>query len=229
MEKNIDYTMAKRIADMYPSRCLDGKSCISEMRDYEINNHIHTNWRQMEWFGWYSEFLCTTNKTNSFSRSQERFITATGASMFFDYVDDLSNIVFDLKSTVAYNGKCDHKLITNDLDAIKNIVRIHGRVLFAVITAEPVMDDDDSLRIWHDKLKGRKTKYVRLGEKHGRPHRKRKKSVILSRVDIFDINSNAIIESMPVMHQGKNSNGKDRPPKMILDTSIINPVCSYQW
>lgn len=226
---NIEYeSIAERIALLFPSKNLDGRQCITAMKRYEEETGVHTNWRQMEWFGWYSEFLLNTNN-DGFSRSKDRFLTYTGSYMCFDYVDDKSGIIFDLKSSVSMNGTLDHMLITNDLTAIKNVIKIRGRLLFVVINAIPSMDMDGSFRIWHDALKGKKSKYAELGESTGRRHRARKKSVELTNIDIFDISDLSIVESMPVMKQGKNSNGNKRPEKMMIDAGILQPEYSYSF
>ena len=71
--------------------------------------------------------------------------------------------------------------------------------------------------------------FLILGESTGRRHRVRKKSVALTNIDIFDINDLSIVESMPVMKQGKNSDGNKRPEKMMIDAGILQPQYSYAF
>ena len=185
------------------------------MHDSEAATGIRTNWRQMEWFGWYSEFLA--NRLTSISRSRRRFATGGGSWMNFDYEYD--SMLFDLKASASSGGKT----ITNDLHAISEAVTLDGAMTFVVVHGAPVMDDDGSFMQWHDALKGKQTAYAQANRANGRPRRLRKAAIVLDAVKIYRLDANAVAD-MPVMRQGRNENGRPRPVKMLLDESLASPV-----
>lgn len=101
-----------------------------------------------------------------------------------------------------------------------------GSLFLFVITEQYEMDDDGSFKIWHDKLKGKPSKYVSSNK--NRRTRMRKKSAIIERMDLFEINyHNASM--LKIMKQPHNSNGKPRPMKYMLDDRLIQPVSSIIW
>lgn len=56
-----------------------------------------------------------------------------------------------------------------------------------------------------------------------------KNAVILQYIDFYVIDNMKTVDKMPIMKQGRNSNGKTRPLKMMLDTDIINPAASMAF
>lgn len=212
---NTEYDLATIIRDMYPSDRLDGRESIMSMHDDEAATGVRTNWRQMEWFGWYSEFLA--NGLHDVTRSRRRFSTGSGSWMNFDYEYD--SMLFDLKTATSSNGKT----ITNDLHAIREAITLDGVMTFVVVHGTPVMDDDGSFMQWHDALKGKQTVYERASRANGRPRRMRKAAIVLDAVKIYRLDANAVA-AMPIMRQGRNENGRPRPVKMLLDESAITPA-----
>lgn len=87
----------------------------------------------------------------------------------------------------------------------------HGRIRFLL---------SRSIRI-----KGKPSKYVSSNK--NRRMRMRKKSAIIERMDLFEINYHNA--SMLKMKQPHNSNGKPRPMKYMLDDRLIQPVSSIIW
>ena len=216
-------SIIQRIHGSFSTVSLDGRECIRDMKEYEENHGVKTNWRQSEWFGWYAEYVLN-HKTSGISRSHALFPTGSGSHMMFDYVDDSSGLIFDLKTSVSTSKR----IITNDLCAIRNAVSQHP-IGFAVIKGTATMDEDASFKLWHDTIKGRRSAYERIGETQHRKHRMLKNAVILQYIDFYVIDNMKTVDKMPIMKQGRNSNGKTRPLKMMLDTDIINPAASMAF
>lgn len=157
------------------------------------------------------------NASMHIKRSEIPFQTGDNSEMLFDYEYD--GIVFDMKT----HGVNDNVMILNDMNAIDACIVKQGSLFLFVITEQYAMDDDGSFKIWHDKLKGKPSKYVSSNK--NRRTRMRKKSAIIERMDLFEINyHNASM--LKIMKQPHNSNGKPRPMKYMLDDRLIQPVSS---
>lgn len=201
---------------------------VMKMKTYENdirstgNAKYNSQWRQMEIPAWYNEFIMNNycNASMHIKRSEIPFQTGDNSEMLFDYEYD--GIVFDIKT----HGVNDNVMILNDMNAIDACIVKQGSLFLFVITEQYAMDDDGSFKIWHDKLKGKPSKYVSSNK--NRRTRMRKKSAIIERMDLFEINyHNASM--LKIMKQPHNSNGKPRPMKYMLDDRLIQPVSSIIW
>lgn len=73
---------------------------------------------------------------------------------------------------------------------------------------------------WHQELKGGKSKYEINREKRTSVSRYRKTKIELQEI-LFLVVTSKNISSLGIHHQGRNSNGKPRPPKYMLDYETI--------
>ncbi len=199
-----DIAAAKRaFADI--SYCWDGKKCIMEMKDANYNQ-----WRQMEWFGFYFEFLCMQRLGGIFSIPGDKYGTVASAC-------------FDAKRAVNWDFKAkaiksdDHRLILNDvvaMDASVSSFKAHG-VIIALCDVD-YNDENRSFQKWHDDLKGGKSKYTLAREKRTSISRYRKTSAVLREI-LFIVLDAKNISFLDIYNQGRNSNGAPRPPKYSMN------------
>jgi len=197
---------------------LEGKEAILWMKENGSNN-----WRQMEWIGWYYE-----------ERTRELLMKSLGGTVgkkfentSFDYF--LAGRHYDFKAHCLYNplGSKNNDVIINDCEAFNQAVNDGGLTL-VLLMGEALFDDNGTFKRWHDSLKGKPSKYVIDGNKSGRPSRTRKSSFRLTEIqmiefeDAHDIENGLELGWLKISPQGKNSNGKPRPPKYSLNLSKFN-------
>jgi hypothetical protein len=202
---------------------LEGKEAILWMKE-----NGSRNWRQMEWIGWYYE-----------ERTRELLMASLGGSMgktfvntSFDYY--LHGRHYDFKAHCLYNphGSKNNDLIINDCEAFNQAIA-NGGMTLVLFTGEASFDDAGSFKQWHDALKGKPSKYVLEGSKTGRSSRTRKSSFQLTDIQIIEFNDFRDIERglesgwLKVTPQGRNSNGKPRPPKYSLNLPKFNNMTQY--
>lgn len=118
----------------------DGRQSILEMK-----NAGNCQWRQMEWMGFYFEFLCK----NAFDGILEMPGMRYGRAEF----DAFCNINWDFKAH-AINSTA-HKIITNDMEAVASAVNEHDHYeLILAMSKVEYNDEDRTFKRWHDELKG---------------------------------------------------------------------------
>jgi len=97
----------------------DGRKAILELKAADYN------WRQMEWFGFYFEYLCVTRLHGLLQIPGDRFsfVRPNGRKTF---------VTFDMKGTINWDIKSkaiktdDHRSILNDQEATDRSVREYG-------------------------------------------------------------------------------------------------------
>lgn len=191
---------------------LDGEEAISWMME-----NGSKNWRQMEWIGWFYE-----------ERTRETLISSLGGSpgmtfgnTSFDYYLDGRH--YDFKAHCLYNphGAKNNDVIVNDCEAFNQAAE-NGGITLVLLMGEASFDDDGSFKKWHDALKGKPSKYVLEGNQTGRSSRTRKSAFQLTEIQIIEFNDISDVQHgldsgwLKVTSQGRNSNGKPRPPKYTL-------------
>ena len=148
----------------------DGKEAIQALRSAGYQ------WKQMEWPGWYFEFLarqCVREHLNG--RPGPTF----GNTVF----DCQINRIWDFKAHPA-NG-LNGWMILNDREAIDRCIAVHGGVGFIVAVGDATYDVDGTFKAWHDKLKGGVSQYERTRVARGAPSRRRKTCFRVSRFVAF--------------------------------------------
>jgi hypothetical protein len=183
----------------------DGKECVLELKKADYN------WKQMEWWGFYFEYKAKTLLADKFSAG-ERF----------------DNVSFDLKGAINWDLKAkaiksdEHKVILNDKSAMEKSVeknKYHGEII-ALCDVE-YNDVNRSFQKWHTELKGGKSAYEIEREGRTSVSRYRKTKAELVEI-ILLILKKEDLDLLGTMKQGRNSNGKPRPEKYMLDLEIID-------
>ena len=148
--------MARRLPDV-----IDGKEAILAMKAGGS-----TNWRQMEWIGFFPEFW--------FERNLAVELDSQVGPKFGNVVFDVKRqFVWDLK---AHSQGANHWAPLNDVEAVtKCIVEFDG-VGFLVVSGPCDYDTDGQFKRWHDEVKGGRSKYSLAGDAVGRLGRTRKTS-----------------------------------------------------
>jgi|TARA_B110000438_G_scaffold109284_1_gene107251 hypothetical protein len=191
----------------------DGKKVILEMKENEGRN-----WRQMEWIGWYFEYWCNRNLK---SVMQMPCSKKYGKVEFDGYLE----IPWDFKVHVTKSG---NNIIVNDLQSIKNAIKDFGCIGLIVVIGSAIYDNElQDFKQWHDKQKGKISNYVRKNIEKGISSRQRKVSMKISKILFIKLDDDCL-DNCSIHNQGKNSNGKPREPKVLLDLTKINSKIVYQ-
>ena len=173
------------------------------------------NWRQMEWWAFYFEYKVKNLLKDVCSVPGDRF----------------DRVEFDLKTQINWDIKAkaiksdDSGVILNDTSAMEQSIEAHGfhGEIIGLCDVE-YNDIDRSFQNWHSELKGGLSKYEKQSRKDPTFRsfsRYRKTSAELMEIVyvVFDVDA---LEKLDVMKQGRNSNGRPRPPKYSLRLKQIN-------
>ncbi len=187
-------------------RVWEGKKSILELKE------ANYNWRQMEWWAFYFEHLCHQRLRGKFQIPGERF----------------GSVGFDLKGCVNWDLKAKaiksdmHKCILNDCAAIDNSVEKNGAhgVIIALCDVE-YNDVDRTFQEWHSQLKGGLSAYEKERRTRTEVSRYRKTKAELAEVLFLRLDKDGV-GTLSQMKQGRNSNGKPRPPKYMLDLDAVD-------
>ena len=205
MKKDIDI-----LTDVLPKikTRWDGVDSILELKEADYN------WRQMEWLGFYFEYLCRKLFGGEFEIPGGRY---DGVNF-----DVKRQINWDLK---AHAIKSDvHRIILNDCLAMEASAREHGAHGEIVALCDVVYNDADrSFQKWHTELKGGKSAYEIERESRTSVSRYRKTSANLVEILILTLTGKDL-EKLPVMRQGRNSNGAPRSEKYMLDLENLDGI-----
>lgn len=202
-----DIAKAKHALATLP-RVWDGTKSVLELKEADYN------WRQMEWWAFYFEHLCHERLAGVFQIPGERFGT----------------VGFDLKGCVNWDMKAkaiksdDHKCILNDCSAIDATIAKYGEhgVLIALCDVE-YNDVNRTFQQWHSKLKGGLSAYEKERRTRTAVSRYRKTKADLAEVLFLRLDK-AAVARLGCMKQGRNSNGKPRPPKYMLDLEDVDGI-----
>lgn len=186
----------------------DGKQSILELQEADYN------WRQMEWAGFYFEYLCRRHLQELFEVPGESFGSTT----------------FDAKRSVNWDFKWhaikthSHKAILNDKQAMEDTIAKYGA--YGVIVCLCDVDYNDINRTfqkWHSEIKGGLSKYEMERRQRTAASRYRKTRAILYEILFLHIG----LEDLPnlgTMRQGRNSNGAPRPEKYMVNLEDIDDL-----
>jgi len=193
----------------------DGKKCILEMKE---NNGRH--WKQMEWIGWYFEYWCNRNLKGVMEMPYSK---KYGNVSFDGYL----KIPWDFKAHVTQSGD---KIIVNDhdLQAIKKAINDFGCVGLIIVTG-PVVKENESqeFKKWHEKMKDDELSYDKQRKKRGAPSRRRKVSMKISKISFVKIDDDLLEKCGSFQEDFRNSNGKPRRKKVVLDLTKIGKHTEY--
>lgn len=184
----------------------DGRDSIRFMRESGCNN-----WRQMEWAGFYFQFMC------------ERILGEDG---FFEIPGDrYGNVEFDGFQMINYDFKahshfygCTSKVPTNGYMEVAEAIRDYGTVGFIVACGNVEFDDQrGSFKNWHDNFKGRISNYEIERIERGASSRRRKTSFNLQEIVFLFVDIDTLAFTGDFQRGMRNSNGTPRNPKVMID------------
>lgn len=191
----------------------DGKECILELKDAD------ENWRQMEWVGFYFEYICkeALRSSSRFSIPGER--KGTNSKVIFDALGEIN---WDFKAKAIKSD--DHRGILNDIIAVNQTISERGAygAIIALCDVE-YNDDDRTFQKWHSQLKGGPSKYEIERKKRTSVSRYRKTQAQLTEI-LFVVATSCSVSALETMNQGRNSNGTPRNPKYMINLEEIDDL-----
>lgn len=192
----------------------DGRKAILEMRD---SGYPH--WKQMEWIGFYFQFLCDTKLTP--------LVKIPGPEYGRVKFDGFFEIPWDFKAHPNKNTKnqVNSSVIVNDKRAVNKAIKKFGGVgLILAIGDAEYNDENRSFQIWHKKLKGGLSKYEKQRILRKAPSRLRKTAFRLREIDLILLNDVAMKKFGSFQKGFRNSDGSPRNAKVLLDLAIVVPT-----
>ena len=206
-QKIVDTIEQLQLASQNMSKIWDGRSSIVEMKDSGSKD-----WKQMEWMGFYFEFLCQTHFDGIIDMPGKKYRSTT--------FDAFCEISWDFKAHAANTTR--HDVITNDVEAIKSTLDDYGYYGIILAIGEVEYNDEQrTFKKWHDELKERISKYEINRINRGAMSRRRKTEFILSEIHFICLDIQTLDQCSSIYQQGRNSNGRPRPPKFNLNVQKI--------
>jgi len=195
-----DIETAKPIIADFPTDWA-GKKTVLEMKAADFQ------WRQMEWWAFYFEHLFFDRASPEFECPGDKLGRVT--------IDSRRSINWDLKAKAIKSD--NHRTILNDCGAIDAAIAKDGAYGAIIGLCDVVYNDEDrSFQRWHQELKGGKSQYEIERESRKATSRYRKTHANLVEVMFITITQETLPQ-VDVMNQGRNSNGKPRPPKYMVN------------
>lgn len=192
----------------------DGKISILEMKKSGF-----PHWKQMEWIGFYFQFLC--------QKYLSGFMKTPGPKYGKAEFDGFKDIPWDFKAHAMNTSS--HQIIVNDSEAIANGIRDYGEVGLILALGEVFYNDREKRKFqkWHEKLMGGKSKYSEERIKRGAWSRLRKVSLNLEQISFIRITDDTLIKCGSFQKDFRNSDGQPRREKVLLDLEKINDGLVY--
>ena len=185
----------------------DGKKAILEMKD---NNYNH--WKQMEWIGFYFEFLCDKFLDGLVEPHKIKY----GRVSFDGFLD----VPFDYKAH-AINTE-SHKVITNGTEEIIKAVEEYGYIVDIIALGEVKYNDiQKTFKTWHDKLKGKISNYEKERIQRGALSRLRKVDFDLKEIILIKVDKGFLDKCGSFQENFRNSDGSKRKAKVMVDLSKL--------
>jgi hypothetical protein len=217
MKKNVlaqDVKIIKPLLENLPVRW-DAKGAILEMK-----NDNYGQWRQMEWIGFYFQYLCEKALGGVIKIQQPKY----GRTSF----DGLLSYPWDFKVHPINTER--HDLITNDREATEKAIKDYGATGLILALGNVVYNDETrTFQKWHEEIKGGKSKYEVERIQRGAWSRLRKTSFDLKQILFIRIDNETLKKTGSFQEDFRNSNGKPRRAKVLLrldnlDTEIIDSI-----
>lgn len=192
----------------------DGRKAILEMRD---SGYPH--WKQMEWVGFYFQFLCDTKLPP--------LVKIPGPKYGRVEFDGFSEIPWDFKAhpDKNANGQDNKSVIVNDSLAIAGAIKQFGGAgLILAIGDTEYNDEDRSFQAWHQKLKGGLSNFEKQRILRKAPSRLRKTAFRLREIRLILLDDKTV-QGLGSFQEGfRNSDGSPRNAKVLLDLDNIKSV-----
>ena len=186
----------------------DGKKCIVEMKE---NNNKH--WKQMEWIGFYFEYLCEKHYKNIIEFNKIKYNNVLFDGFYKKYPIDFKTHI--INSTIK-------EIILNDRLAIELALKEYKMIILIIGLGKAEYNDEGrNFKRWHDELKGKKSNYVKKKEKEGAWSRLRKQKMKLEQICFLGVNKEILDISGSFQKEFKNSNDSQRNEKVKLNLEKI--------
>ncbi len=194
--------LAEKLSSSLP-RSWEGRTCILRMRDEGF-----PHWRQMEWIGFYFQFLCAGLLPPLMKIPGPRY----GKPEF----DGFCEVPWDFKAH-AINTSA-HQIIVNDSEAIAQAISEYGSVGLILALGEVEYNDEArSFQTWHERVKGGRSRYEEERIRRGAWSRLRKVNFTLRQVSFIEIADATLVKSGSFQSDFRNSNGRPRRAKLLID------------
>jgi len=215
MDKNDFLKLAKEISEGFKNIPLvwDGRKSILEMKEAGF-----PHWKQMEWIGWYFQFLC--------ERFLKDIVKIPGPKFENVEFDSFLKIPWDFKAHAINTSS--HQIIVNDRDAIaKGIEKFGGVGLILAMGKVEYNDEKREFQKWHEELKGGKSQYELERIKRGAWSRLRKTEFNLEQISFIKIDDSVLVKCGSFQRNFRNSNGRPRREKVLLDLEKLDEEIVY--
>lgn len=178
-----------------------------------MKDAAYPHWRQMEWIGFYFQFLCESAYKGILEMPGKRY----GRVEF----DAFAEICWDFKAHAA--NTMSHDLITNDSEAVENAIKEYGYYgLILAIGDVEYNDEERTFKNWHDALKGGRSSYELARIERGAISRRRKTEFVLKEIHIIHLDSSALNKCSGSFQEGfRNADGKPRRKKVLVNIRKI--------
>lgn len=192
----------------------DGHKAILKMQKAD-----YPHWKQMEWIGFYFQFLCDTKL--------QPFIKIPGPKYGRTEFDGFSEIPWDFKAhpNKDTKGKENKTVIINDkLAVIKAIKQFGGTGLILAIGDAKYNDEDRSFQIWHQELKGGLSDFEKQRILRNALSRLRKTMFRLREIKLILLDDK-MVKRLDSFQEGfRNSDGSPRNAKVLLNLNDVSPI-----
>jgi len=215
MKKDEFLKLAKEISEGFKNILLvwDGRKSILEMKESGF-----PHWKQMEWIGWYFQFLC--------ERFLKDIVEIPGPKFGNVRFDGFLKIPWDFKDHAINTSS--HQIIVNDSEATATGIKKFGSVgLILSMGKVEYNDEQRTFQKWHEALKGGKSKYELERIKRGAWSRLRKTEFNLEQISFIKIDDNVLIKCGSFQRDFRNSNGRPRREKVLLDLEKLDEEIVY--
>lgn len=202
---------------------VDGREAVRWMKESGSSN-----WRQMEWIGFYFEESALTVLD-----------IEQGASINNTVFDACGEYVWDFKThTVCTpSGNKRYEMYLNDAASIEECVSCDG-IGFIVAYVKPEYDTGQSFYSWHEELKESGEAYNKRQSDTSTASRVRKSGFVFDKIESYWIDDMEMLESacregwMREAVQGVNSGGNERKSKYKLYPHRVpceNVIASFHF
>jgi hypothetical protein len=215
VEKNEFLKLAQEISEEFRNIPLvwDGRKSILEMKESGF-----PHWKQMEWIGWYFQFLC--------ERFLKNIIQIPGPKFGNVKFDGFLKIPWDFKAHAINTSS--HQLIVNDSEATAQGIEKFGSVgLILAMGKVEYNDERRTFQKWHEEIKGGKSKYEIERIKRGAWSRLRKTEFNLEQISFIKIDDTVLVRCGSFQRDFRNSNGRPRREKVLLDLERLDEEIIY--
>lgn len=209
------FETAKRIGEKLKNvpKKWDGRESILQMKESD-----YSQWRQMEWIGFYFQFLCEKYLSDIMEIPGPKY-----GNVRFDAFKD---IPWDFKSHAMNTSS--HQVIVNDSEAIANGIKDYGAVGLILAFGKVLYNDEDrTFQKWHEELKGGLSDYSLERIRRGAWSRLRKVSFDLHQIAFIKITDNTMVKCGSFQRYFRNADGSPRREKVLLDLENIDEELVY--